>query len=91
MSFFKSVGKTISKNGFGFCLIFLKVIKNAFKKWFYFHVLAGFFGQLQIHISQSSAYVGSFLIPFFKYVGNNLSKNGVGIFLMFLEVVTKCI
>ena len=44
-----------------------------------------------MQFSQSSAHVECFLIPFLKTTRKNLSKNGFGFCLRFLEVVTKFI
>ena len=56
-----------------------------------FDVFCSFMASLQMKFSQSSDHVEQFLIPFQKITRKNLSKNGFGICLTFLEMVTKCL
>ena len=51
MSFSKSVRKKLSKNGFGFCVTFLEVVKKFIKKLL-FAVFAIFLASLQMQFSQ---------------------------------------
>ena len=86
----KTTRKHLSKNGFGFCLTFLEVVTKCILKRRFLPFFAVFMASLQMQFSQSSDHVEQFLIPFQKTTMKNLSKNGFGICLTFLEVVTKC-
>ena len=73
MSFSKSVRKKLSKNGFGFCVTFLEVVKKFIKKLL-FAVFAIFLASLQMQFSQSNDYVKWFLMPFLKSMRKNLTN-----------------